>query len=61
MEVRVHFPETEEEMRALQDRIEEAHAKSIIKYIEKLDCTENTRTALYEHLREKALEMSNTD
>jgi hypothetical protein len=61
MEVHVHFPETEEGMMALQDMIEEIHAQSIIKYIKKLDCTENTRAELFEYLRKRALEMSKSD
>jgi hypothetical protein len=61
MEVHVHFPETEEGMRALRDKVNEIHAQSIIGYIRKLDCTENTRAALFEHLREKAIELSLTD
>jgi energy-coupling factor transporter ATP-binding protein EcfA2 len=57
----VHFPKTEEGIIVLQDRIDEVHAKSIISYIKKLDCNENTRTILFEHLREKALKMSKSE
>jgi hypothetical protein len=61
MEVHVHFPETKDGMLALQDKIEDVHAQSIIKYIKMLDCNENTRAALFDHLRKRALEMSKTD
>ena len=57
MEVHVHFPETEEGMLALQDRIEEIHATAVIEYIEKLDCTESERAVLFEYLKNKAVKM----
>ena len=59
MEVTVHFPETEEGMLELRENVEEAHAQIIINYIKKLDCSEVSRTFLFDYLRKKALEMSN--
>ncbi len=58
MEVHVIFPETKEGMQALTDRIEEAHAQIIIRYIKNLDCAEKAKVCLFDYLRKKALEMS---
>lgn len=57
MEIRIHFPETDEEIQALRDKINEVHAHGVIKYISNLGYSESTKTVLYEHLRKKAVDL----
>lgn len=58
MKVYMHLPDTQEGKSALQDKINEFHAKGIVSYIKKLECSENTKAMLFEHLKDKAKELS---
>lgn len=42
MEIRIHFPDTDEGLEVLKERISQAHADSIAAYIFSLKCDEET-------------------
>jgi hypothetical protein len=61
MKVRVYLPETEKAKDELREKLEEAHARIIVDYVKKLDCSENTRAALFDYLNKRALEMNKNE
>lgn len=46
MNVRVHYPTTEEGMKELTDRVAKAHAQSVIAYINQLPLNYNEKLEL---------------
>ena len=59
MEVILRFPDTEKDRQIINDAIDECHAKGIVNYIKKLDCSAETKMILFDHLKEKANELKN--
>lgn len=51
MEVIVHFPETKEGMKMLEDRIAEAHAQIIIDKINELPWDYESKVKLFENVK----------
>lgn len=54
MQIRVHFPVTEEGCKMLQERVSELHAKYIVAYVQKLNCSGDEKARILEYIVSKA-------
>lgn len=46
MNIRVHYPQTEEGWKKLNERIATAHANAIVDYIDNLNCSHEKKVSL---------------
>lgn len=51
MNIRVHYPQTEEGMKELQERIDTMYADIVIGNINRLDCTREKKLEIFNHVK----------
>lgn len=56
MNIRVHYPSTDEGLKQLNERMAEVQASAIIKYIDNLNCTYEEKVQLLKNASEKTNE-----
>ncbi len=54
MDVIVHYPKSEEQLRALQKRVAIVHAEAVISYIQKLPCSKEQKKYLIKEIINRA-------
>ena len=53
MNIRVHYPDTEEGMKELADRVAKVHAQSVINYINSLEISYEAKVELLDSAMKK--------
>ncbi|MEG0153429.1 MAG: hypothetical protein RR744_09725 [Cellulosilyticaceae bacterium] len=53
MNIRVHYPSTEEGLQKLNEKIATAHAEAVVDYIDNLDCSYEKKMQLLKRAADK--------
>jgi len=55
MQIIVHYPKTEQEINALQEKVALVHAESISRYIEKMSYSKEEKVKLLNYIQESLI------